>query len=99
MNNVEAIKQALGIEKANCISCCHIGSEGDGPEYNGNWYVCTKIDKYSYLKSFPFKKTMKCWFPDFWHSKFTDMIKHGTDKEILSAIDACNKALESVKAD
>lgn len=78
----EEIKTVLGIEIANCSTCGCLGSDGDGYEYGGNWSTCNKYDKFVYLKSFPFKKEMSCWEPDFWHSKFSDMIKTVEDEEI-----------------
>lgn len=84
----EAMKEAVGINVANCSTCSWLGSDGDGYEYNGTWPVCDKIDRMFYLKSFPFKKEMKCWEPEFWHSKFTAMIVTGEDDEV----DAAHKA-------
>jgi hypothetical protein len=81
MNRI-LLKTLMGIEKGNCETCSHLGSDGDGYEYNGSWPVCHKHDKYSYLKSFPFKKEMNCWSPDFWFSRFVEIIKNGTDKEL-----------------
>ena len=81
----EDLKTRLGIKTANCETCTYLGSDGDGPEYNGNWPVCNKIDRMGYLKSFPFKKEMKCWEPEFWHSKFAEMIKTGSKKELDEA--------------
>lgn len=83
MNLIE-LKLAIGIEKANCQTCGHLGSESPGSDdpLEPSWPVCSKIDSYSNLKSFPFKKEMKCWSPDFWQSKFPEMIKSASDKEM-----------------
>lgn len=78
---VQRLKEAAGVTTANCESCCHLGSEGDGPEYNGSWPVCDKIERYGFLKSFPFKKEMPCWYPEFWASKFSEEIRTGSDEE------------------
>lgn len=91
----DAIKDRVGIVIANCSTCAHIGSEGDGYEYNGTWSVCNKIERMGYLKSFPFKKEMICWEPEFWHSKFTDLIKCGEDEEVLAAIGKFVEARDS----
>ena len=83
MSRLEEIKKATGIECANCSTCRHKGTDGDGYEYNGEWDICEHPDKriqqYSNLKTFPFKKDMKCWEPNFWHSKFADRIKEELD--------------------
>lgn len=89
-------KIELGIEIANCETCGCLGSDGDGWEYNGSWPVCEKIEKYSYLKSFPFKKEMPCWEANFWHTKFADHIKKGTDAEISAALDLFCLAIEPI---
>lgn len=89
------LKRVTDIETANCSTCSYLGSDGDGPEYNGSWPICDKIDRMGYLKSFPFKKEMKCWEPNFWFSKFASMIKNGTDDEMQKAGDAFRSALEA----
>ena len=72
----DLIKERLGIDKANCHSCIYLGSDNDGgePEYSVSWPVCTKFERYQYLKPFPFNTEQKCWQPDFWQSKFTKLI-------------------------
>lgn len=83
------IKERLGIKCANCSTCIHLGSDDDGgePEYSVSWPVCNKFERYQYLKPFPFKTEQKCWEPEFWASKFTDMI-NGSDESVNAAIDA-----------
>jgi hypothetical protein len=81
----DEMKLRMGVEKANCETCTYLGSDGDGYEYNGTWPVCDKIDRMSYLKSFPFKKEMKCWQPNFWLSKFAGLIRRGHDHECMVA--------------
>ena len=88
----EDLKIAVGIKEANCESCINLGTEGDGYEYNGSWPVCDKFERMSNLKSFPFKKEMKCWEPNFWASKFPTMIKTGSDEEVSAAIEAFREA-------
>lgn len=83
--SVARLKEATGIACANCSTCSHLGSDGDGPEYNGSWPVCNKVERFAYLRSFPFKKEMKCWSPEFWHSKFVKNLKKGTDGELMRA--------------
>lgn len=80
----DELKAALGIKCANCSTCSRLGIDGDGPEYKGSWPVCNKVDRFGYLRSFPFKKEMKCWEPDFWHSKFTDSsrMRTGSQREM-----------------
>lgn len=96
----EEIKAAVGISCANCSTCARLGSDGDGPEYNGSWPICNKVERYGYLKSFPFKKEMPCWEPDFWHSKFTDSDRMRTGSEY--ELDRLSKqfwaAVDAVKA-
>jgi hypothetical protein len=86
--SIDAIKIATGIECANCSTCCYLGSESDGgePEYSTSWPVCRKFPQYEYLKSFPFRKEMRCWEPEFWVSKFAEEIRTGEDAEVLSKI-------------
>lgn len=38
---------------------------------------------YEHLTPLQFKTEQKCWEPEFWHSKFTDLIKDG---EVTAAI-------------
>lgn len=93
----EEMKAATGIKCANCETCQNLGSDGDGPEYNGSWPICNKVDRFGYLKSFPFKKEMKCWEPDFWQSKFTDKIQTAEDDEMKRLADAFWAAVKAVK--
>ncbi len=96
----EEIKAATGIKCANCSTCSRLGSDGDGPEYNGSWSICNKVERYGYLRSFPFKKEMKCWEPDFWHSKFTDPVRMrtGSDREMSRLTKQFWAAVEAAKA-
>lgn len=89
----EEMKSRLGIKCANCSTCMHLGSDSDGgePEYSVNWQVCYKFDRYHHLKPFPFKTEQKCWEPDFWASKFTEIV-NGSDESMDRAIDAFVKA-------
>jgi hypothetical protein len=89
----EKLKAVMGVETANCETCTWLGSDGDGWEYNGTWPVCNKIERMGYLKSFPFKKEMPCWWPDFWYSKFADIIKTADDFEMDLAYGLYFKAL------
>ena len=95
----DEIKMATGIETANCDTCLHIGSEDDGnyPEYSVSLPVCRKHEHYSNLKSFPFKTEQKCWEPNFWHSKFPDMIKIGEHEEVMGLIGKFNEACDAVR--
>lgn len=43
-----------------CDYCTHLGSDGDGYEYNGSWPICHLDKPIQYLKGFPFKKPPKC---------------------------------------
>ena len=94
--NIEFAKH-LGIEYPNCRNCALKGSDGDGPEYNGTWDICTINDSYSNLISFPFKKAMSCWCPEFWVSKFPDAIKERKNIEIDEAYDQFQKACTEFK--
>lgn len=91
----EELKEKTGIEVANCSTCGLLSSNDDGgePEYCVSWPCCDKYESYQYLKSFPFKKEMKCWRPGFWFSKFPDMIKTGSDEEMAAACEAFQEAL------
>lgn len=45
-----------------CAKCRYLGSEDDGnyPEFAISWPACDLVERYQYLKSFPFKKRMPC---------------------------------------
>lgn len=90
-NRIEKLKEIMGIDSANCDTCTHFGSDGDGPEYNGSWPVCDKDLPKTFLKSFPFKKEQECWEPNFWFSKFADAINDENSFE--PAVDEFCKAL------
>lgn len=86
----EAMKEALGIKEANCTTCHHIGTESDGnyPEFEQSWEVCHKHPRMENLKGFPFQKDgVKCWSPNFWHSKYAGMIKEGEPEELDALFD------------
>lgn len=80
----DRVKVAVGISCSNCQSCVHLGSDSDGgePENSIAWAACNINDRYAALRSFPFKKEMPCWDPDFWSSKFSGMIRTGSDGEL-----------------
>lgn len=94
--NTIAIKALTGIDCANCSTCAHLGSESDGgfPEYSMSWPVCREHPHYENLKSFPFKKEMKCWWPDFWQSKFAEEIRTGEQEEVMGLIGKFRAAIE-----
>lgn len=51
----------------NCLSCQHLSSDDDGSDYPSySWPVCDRFENYSNLKSFPFKKEMKCFVLSYW---------------------------------
>jgi len=87
------LKEACGVGLANCATCDCLGSDDDGAEYTVNsWPVCTKIERFTNLRSFPFKKEMKCWEPGFWLTKFPDMITTGDDADVDAAVAAYHQA-------
>ena len=45
-----------------CHNCKYLGSESDGnyAEFEISWPCCDRVERYQYLKSFPFKKRMSC---------------------------------------
>ena len=74
----DALKRAVGINEANCSSCRWLGDGSDGFEYsNQPWPICENPKKQGIdnLKSFPFKKDMACWEPNFWHTNLPKKIK------------------------
>jgi hypothetical protein len=88
MNVVIAVRDAVGIEKANCETCVWYGSDGDGYEYNGSWPVCNKNNsRVDNLVSFPFKKDMACWYPEIWMSAFSDRMTDERGEAIQSVVD------------
>jgi hypothetical protein len=69
---------------ASCINCTHNEDVGDGWEYGGSWYVCSKKGKehISNLNGFPFKTPQKCCelhiaFTVDWNKKYEEEIKNG----------------------
>ena len=73
---VLCLKEATGIDKANCETCSFQGFDcaGSDDPQEPTWPICTKHPHFENLKSFPFKKERNCWRPEFWHSKFVDRI-------------------------
>lgn len=83
---LEELKIAIGIGTANCSTCAYKGWESPGSDdpFEPSWPVCDREENahYSNLKSFPFKKEMTCWYPNFWASKFPERIKTAEDDEM-----------------
>ena len=96
----EAIKQATGIETANCETCHFLGDGGDGLEYNSSFPICEnpKRKGADNLITFPFKAEQKCWSPHFWCSKFSKMIKTGDDKEVDQAFSCFFTAINDAQS-
>lgn len=94
----EHLKKATGIATANCETCAYLTTDGDGnyPEKEITWLICGKIPRMGNLKSFPFKKEMECWHPEFWQSKFAGMIKTGTDEEVRRVSNAFANAISDL---
>jgi len=97
----DKIKIAIGIKTANCQTCTYLGTDGDGnyPEMGVTWPTCLKYQNYENLRSFPFKKEMKCWKPNFWHSKFATMLYLGSYKEMKCLVYEFNKIINQCKFD
>lgn len=70
---------ATKIHPRSCLKCRRLGSECDGgePEYSVSWPSCDIVERYQYLKSFPFKKRMKCFR---YHLVVNDFISFMTKK-------------------
>ena len=100
-NNLQKVKDAVGIRCANCLTCAHKSRDGDGnePEYATSWDICDKFPHYANLKSFPFKNDQKCWEPEFWCSKFAHEIKTGDHEEVLGLIAKFMAAIDEAKID
>lgn len=77
----EELKAALGIESANCASCCHLSQESEGDYGQYTYFLCDDTPGKANLKSFPFKKEQACWQPDFWATKLAAEIKFGEQNE------------------
>ena len=93
----DKLKVALGIELANCYSCCHLGTDDCGSDYpTSSWPCCEKNYSRTYLKSFPFKKEQKCWHPDFWKSKFKEIDFTDNQGEISVEYLAARKQFEEI---
>jgi len=87
---------ATGIETPNCESCIWLSSDDDGSDYpTFSWPICSRdnIHSVSELRSFPFKKPMRCWESNFWHSKFAALIQTGSDQEMLDALNQYREAV------
>lgn len=89
----QRLLDATGIKTANCESCKHIQYESDGDYCERNWMECRKRPSNHNLTSFPFKKSMKCWEPSFWESKFADSF----DEEEVKVEDAIEEFEAAVK--
>ncbi|MCP3686516.1 MAG: hypothetical protein GY861_28085 [bacterium] len=90
MEEVVAQAKNIGAEIPNCHSCSYCSTDDDGSDYpSHSWRICAR-GGFSHpvcnLKSFPFKKPMRCWEPDFWQSRFPDLIQNGSDEEMLDII-------------
>ena len=85
--DVDAVLAATGIDTADCSTCAHKSTDDDGSEYScESWDICTKYEAFNNLTSFPFKKRRGCWVPEFWVSKFPNLIKIGESEEVSNAI-------------
>jgi len=95
----EEMKEAVGIDVANCETCIHRQNCSDGDYGEYKWFECGKNGQrhYSYLNTFPFKKEMKCWEPSFWSSKFfNDEVFEGSN-EFAIAVQKFKEAVAAVK--
>lgn len=74
-----------------CESCSYCGTDSDGgePEYVVSWMVCEKPgnEGFNNLKTFPFKKRMKCHLPEFWYTKFAEAVGGSTDRMVNRSMD------------
>ena len=87
------LREAAGIDVANCSTCafCRYESDGDFGEYR--WNECAKFERFQYLKSFPFKKTKDCWEPNFWASKFATEIDPEEGNQYPEALKSFDAAM------
>lgn len=98
---VVKIKEICGIEKASCETCDYGFAENDG-NY-GEIYCgcfCWKIKKttdHCYVEDagLDIHTEKDCWEPNFWHSKFTDIID-GTENSMEEAVRQFREAVEGV---
>ena len=90
------MKEVMGIPCANCATCRHLGSDDDGgePECSQSWPVCELYAEHAQNPSFPFATEMPCWEPEFWHSRFAEMVDH-TDASLARASAAFIAARDS----
>ena len=97
MSALETLKAATGIDCANCETCAHLGTDGDGGL--NSWLVCEKEghERYQYLKPFPFRTEQRCWEPCFWSSKFSDLID-GSYSSVQTACKEFNHAIAKLEA-
>ena len=78
----EVLKQALGVANAKCSACAYLGDDSDDP-YSGPCHICENPKKRGVdnLKSFPFKKDMSCWKPEFWCTNLPGQLLSGKDPD------------------
>ena len=100
MPDIDALLKAIGMDEANCLTCLYKGwdSPGSDDPCEPTWPVCEREEnaRFNNLKSFPFKKRMSCWYPDFWKSGFAERIQRGTDREITKLSKEFRKAVKDV---
>lgn len=74
----------------NCHNCDLLGSDGDGPEYNGSWPVCEltychedeSVEDNTDKPGFPFDEEQPCHVPGFWAYLEDPELKEMFDKEV-----------------
>jgi len=71
----EQLKTAMKIDKANCETCTHYDMED----------LCDKAAEMENADLYPFKEELECWEPNFWLSRFANIIKSGTTEELNRA--------------
>ncbi|WP_018125595.1 hypothetical protein [Desulfovibrio oxyclinae] len=78
--------------KESCGYCEHLTTECDGnyPELAVSWPACAKVERYQYLKSFPFKKKMNCFSPAMSKEDEAEWCRKRVEEEEASRPDRCD---------
>ncbi len=84
----------LPVVKRTCDRCTHLGTDGDGYEYNGSWPVCNRYPFRSGLKSFPFKTPQRCFEIAYWEQPVFEY--SGQDEKTNHAVTAIMRTSDSL---
>ena len=104
MDDVNAMREAVGIECANCSTCAHLSTDCNGADPPGDvsWEICIRFEDKESDEKFPYDDPMICWEPHFWMSKFIDDLDgtdDATDKAFKCFMDAVTAVETKISAE